>query len=138
MNKIIAAIVIALLSLFILIATCPDKQAHRERIKDEVSAYMAREVWADTPEEDTGMAVLGSMLVGTLTDAFLNAGLQVDHYFVCSVGRLNAFGKSRTVSFGVLGHVFVFSKQAREQQAPSHVPDEAAENERDTARASRE
>ena len=51
-------------------------------------------------------------MIGTgIAGLFLDGMLQVDNYFVCSVGRIKFEGEEYIVSIGVLNHVFTLENK---------------------------
>ncbi|MDE6857126.1 MAG: hypothetical protein K2J33_00080 [Alistipes sp.] len=88
----------------VFIVSCPDKSAHKETIMQSVNREIDSRV--DAESEYAGLQMLGSMLGSGLIGLALDHMLTIDNYFVCSVGRVTLQGRSKTVSFGILNHVF--------------------------------
>ena len=84
--------------LLVAIATCPDKQDHAEAIQKNVMEEY-------DPGDNSLTTALGNFVLG----AALNETLKVKNYWVFSIGKIhNPFtGESKTVSYGLFGHVFV-------------------------------
>ena len=89
-----------LIGLVVLIAimTCPDQQDHREAIQKEL-------VGDAVDSSDALASAIGGLFVGAVLEGTLN----VKNYLLFSVGKINNpfTGESKTVSWGLFGHVFV-------------------------------
>lgn len=83
------------------IFTCPDQRDHRKAIQQEMMDE------ADQP--DGTSEAIANALGGLFVGAVLDGTLQVKNYLVFSVGKINNpfNGESKTVSWGLFGHVFV-------------------------------
>lgn len=110
---IIAAVVAVIFAVFAI--TCPNSEKHEEAVKSEARAFVNETI---DQVNDSENSMLGSILAlgqkyltGKALDTFMETSFHVDNYFVCSVGRIELMGKSKTLSFGILGHVFTFSKE---------------------------
>ena len=108
MKKIYIAIVAAAAVLILLGVTCPNKQAHSEEIKTAVSDYLDEELSAETSEDEEGWAMFGSIIADKLVEVFLDSKLKVNNYILFSTGEVHYQGHNKTVSFGILNHVFTF------------------------------
>lgn len=109
---IITAIVVVILAL--LVFSCPDSEDHQEAVKSEVRAFVNESIDADSASD----GILGSILSvgkkclsGVALETFMTTNFHVDNYVVCSFGRVELGEKDKTVSFGILGHVFTFAKE---------------------------
>ncbi len=109
---IITAILVLILAL--LVFSCPDNADHQNAVKSEVRAFVNESIDGNTPSD----GLLGSILSlgqkcisGVALDSFIESSFRTDNYIVCSVGRIEFMGKDKVVSFGILGHVFTFSKE---------------------------
>ena len=75
-----------------------------------------------------GVCCGAPMLVAQFADAVVGQFMRVDNYVVFSVGRIRYGGETKTVSFGILGHVFTFDAddigKAMKKQKP--LPDTMA------------
>lgn len=109
--KKILAIVIVLAALFLMVLTCPKKPAHVEAMKEAVTEYIDSNVLSSqTDNTQKGVAFLVSLFAPKLVGTFLESQLEVDDYFVLSVGHISFDGEDHVVSLGVLNHVFTFDK----------------------------
>ena len=96
---------------FALLITCPSEEKHQEAVGREISAALTDGMG----RPDTGSTVIdalggmfGSAITAQIVNVMIGQTLTVDDYFIFSVGRLHYDGKDKTVSLGVLGHVFTF------------------------------
>ena len=103
---------VAAVAFFVLLMTCPDERKHREAVSREVAQAVRDEIgMPDTGSEtiDVLGGMLGHAIASNIVDAVINEYVVVDKYFIFSVGTLHYDGHDKTVSFGILGHVFTFS-----------------------------
>ena len=72
--------------------------------------------------------MFGNMIAARIVDAVVGQFMTVDNYFIFSVGKIGYDGKEKTVSFGILGHVFTFGaddlREMMDEKSP--VPDTMA------------
>jgi len=113
MKKFLIILCVLLAIVGVAVVTCPDKQAHKDAIMEVVNEKIMEEVGAQSEENPdlsgllNGIASLGSHIGGW----YLGGSLSVHNYFVCSIGSMTIDGEKHTVSVGVFGHVFTFSKE---------------------------
>lgn len=108
-NGWLIGLLILAIVLGVLVVTCPDRKAHieaitnstREWVGDKTEAYDVNDLLGELIKWVTGQGV----------DRTLDQVLVVDNYIVCSVGKIPYADKPKTVSVGILGHVFTFSKE---------------------------
>ena len=111
-DLLIIAVVIAIAAVFFaMLITCPSEEKHQEAVGREISAALTDGIG----RPDTGSTVIdalggmfGSAITAQIVNVMIGQTLTVDDYFIFSVGRLHYDGKDKTVSLGVLGHVFTF------------------------------
>ena len=103
MKKLIGLIIFVGLIVF-LYSSCPDKKDHTEALSDSVTQILGEQVpgfdasmISNIPGFDGVMQFLGDNIV------------DVDNYFLFSLGRMELNGKEQVVSFGIGGHVFTFN-----------------------------
>jgi len=89
----------------LLVATCPSRQSHSEAVKDVLREAVEQQKGVEHNE----WTVVRAFFASTLVNAAVDNMLEVDNYGVCSIGRAHVGGKTKTLSFGILGHVFTFS-----------------------------
>lgn len=110
---------------FLLLITCPGEEKHRQTVVDEIAEAAQREnIWQSKDNDLLGAfgETLGNMLVAQFADAVVGQFMRVDNYVIFSVGKIRYGGKTKTVSFGILGHVFTFDAddigKAMEKEQP--------------------
>ena len=92
----------------VAVVTCPDKEAHKEAIKNVIKEAISEELGASSESDLSGvLSSLGSSVSGWILDS----SLSVENHFVYSVGKYTGGKEPQTVSVGVFGHVFTFSKE---------------------------
>ena len=113
------AVLYTLLALLILggicMATCPDREAHSEALKDLVNQVITAELSGE--EEDAGLAMFGSMIGTGLSGLVIDNMLNVEDYLVCSIGTATYDGETHVVSVGLLNHVFTIDEEKAAQIA---------------------
>lgn len=102
MNKTVS-ILLAVVILVMLAVTCPNKSEHQEEIRQKVSERIEQKL-----DDADGLSVIGSLFASKVIDVFLDSKLSVDNYVFFSIGKLNYDGEDRSISFGILHHVFIF------------------------------
>lgn len=111
-KKLWIVIGILVLVVVLMIVTCPDKEDH----KDAVTSELKEVVRSQTDFDADMMGLVGNMFTNGIVDIVVDNTLDVDNYGVCSVGRMSLGANTKTVSFGLLGHVFTFDAKDVEQQ----------------------
>lgn len=99
----------------ICVATCPDREAHSEALKDLVNQVITAELSGE--EEDAGLAMFGSMIGTGLSGLVIDNMLNVEDYLVCSIGTATYDGETHVVSVGLLNHVFTIDEEKAAQIA---------------------
>ena len=96
-----------------LIATCPNRDAHREAVKSVLSAAINAEMDQSGIEETT--AAIGTMLAVSAIDSYLNSNLVVRDRTFYNVGVVSYEGEFHMISVGVFNHVFTISEDDARQ-----------------------
>lgn len=110
MKTIWIAVLVVLLLAGLCVATCPDKEAHTEALKEVVNAHITAELSDEIGGEySEGLVSIGSMIGTGIGGLVIDNMLRVDNYFVCSIGTIELEGERKVVSVGVLNHVFTAS-----------------------------
>lgn len=107
MKKLFYTFILLIVILVTCVVTCPDRQAHVDAVVRVVNSSLNENM--DTDEADD-WSMLGTIIGSKIVNAMLDQRLEINNYFVCSVGQIAWKGKNKTVSIGVLNHVFTFEK----------------------------
>ena len=99
----------------ICVATCPDREAHSEALKDLVNQVITAELSGE--EEDADLVMFGSMIGTGLSGLVIDNMLNVEDYLVCSIGTATYDGETHVVSVGLLNHVFTIDEEKAAQIA---------------------
>ncbi len=93
----------------LLVITCPSKERHKRAIRDQLTGLVKSELnTEDIDTENPFVKVLSAAGV-QLLDIFIEKNLVVKNYGLFSVAK--AGEPSETISIGVLGMVFLSTKE---------------------------
>lgn len=92
-----------------LAVTCPDKKDHERAIASVTKEWMGDKL--DSWGMDGMLGSMFRMLGGMSADYAIDEMIDVDDYFLWSVGHLNIGNEQYRTSIGVMGHVFTFNKE---------------------------
>lgn len=106
LSKKIVAIAVIVIVIIILALSCPNKQTHVEALNNAIMTYLTESMSKDSTMTKDGSDELATGLASSIVPKVLNSKLNVNNYFLFSVGEFTDEGKTKTVSFGILGHVF--------------------------------
>lgn len=109
MKKLTVILILLLAAALAAVITCPDRQDHVDAIKAVVSEKLQEEIGSG--QADDLVSIFGNAIGSKVTDWLMDSRLTVKNRFVYSVGEFNTFEGPKTVSVGVFGHVFTFSKE---------------------------
>lgn len=99
----------------ICVATCPDREAHSAKLKELINQVITAELSSE--EDDASLVMFGSV-IGTGLGAFvIDNMLNVENYFVYSIGTITYDGETQVVSVGLLNHVFTVDEEKARQMA---------------------
>ena len=108
MKKIFVLLIIVGVGVVMLL-TKPDKKAHKEAMMKAVTEYVDEE--AEKHGLGDGLlSELGKGLVRSVAGAAIDLKLREDDYYLFNTTHVRLDGKDKTLSLGVLGHVFTFDK----------------------------
>ena len=99
-----------LVAVIAMVKTVPDKKAHKNAMMEAVKAYVDEEA-AKRGIGDGVLANLGKGIVNKTIEVALNSKLEVDNYLIFNTTHVELDGENKTLSLGVLGHVFTFDKE---------------------------
>lgn len=112
--KTLTTVLIAVIIAATMVMTCPDKEAHITAINNELSVAIDEKMnetlneKSEGDELSKGIGMFVSTLAGGIVKSLAEQRLILKNYFVCSVGQFNTEDGAKTVSVGLLGHVFTF------------------------------
>ena len=96
--------IVFLLILILFGVTCPSEADHREA----VTAAVRDRLYSQDNDNDV-VSFLFKMATGGLAHGIISSELRVHKYLVFSVGKITTSdGEEKTLSVGVLNHVFTF------------------------------
>ncbi|MBP1531438.1 MAG: DUF4359 domain-containing protein [Bacteroidaceae bacterium] len=104
----IAAIV--LIAVIAMAMTVPDKKAHKQAMMEAVREYVDEEA-TRRGISDNVLTNLGKGIVNKTIEVALNSKLHVNNYLIFNTTHVKLDGKKKTLSLGMLGHVFTFDKK---------------------------
>lgn len=91
----------------VCVVTCPDQDAHTQALKNLLNEVLTEELSKDAAsDEDAGWVMFGSMIGTGVGGMVIDNILNVENYFVCSIGTVTYDGETHIVSVGLLNHVF--------------------------------
>ena len=97
-----------------MIVTCPNTQAHKEKLSAMVSKSgkeaVSQDMNAGNDLVTQGLQLVGNILVNKMVDSAVDNMLQVENYIVCSIGRVSYSGDEHIGSLGLLGHIFTMNQ----------------------------
>ena len=96
-----------------LMATCPDKKAHHEALKDVASKVINAEML--NSKIDESMASIGTMLAINVVDAYLSSNLILGDHTFYNIGIVIYKGEPQAVSVGVFNHVFTIDEDTAKE-----------------------
>ncbi len=112
MKKLIIFVLILAVIAGVAYATCPDRTAHADAVKELCNTAISNELNPEGSSDFLGLASGLASLGTEFAGLFVDNSLVVDNYYVCSIGKIEYDGQLRTVSVGVFGHVFTLSEEA--------------------------
>lgn len=110
MKKILVLVLVVAVAIAAVV-TCPDKKAHVEAVSNTLTSMVDEKLNESMPAAGKAWSFVGTMFAGKIIDTVLEQKIEIDNYFVYSVGRITFRGETKTVSVGVFNHVFTFDKE---------------------------
>lgn len=101
-NVILSVFGVLLGFMVLLVATCPPESAHKERI----STVVKQGIGISTGADDDGLGAFFQLIGGGIAGYAVDQMLEVNNYFLFSVGTITYEEKTKPLTIGVLGHVF--------------------------------
>ena len=109
MKKLIGLVIVVVIA-FVMAMTVPDKKAHKSAMMKAVKEYVDEEA-AKRGFGDNVLSNLGKGIVNKTVEVALNSKLHVNNYLIFNTTHVKLDGKKKTLSLGLLGHVFTFDKK---------------------------
>lgn len=109
MNGKVISLLIVIVLLVVMVFTRPSRADHKQAIGQAVNGYVADQV--DDHADD--VPLVGEIVKWGGREAvnyYLDNNFELDDYMVLNVGKLRYNGRMKTVSVGLLGHVFTVDK----------------------------
>lgn len=104
MTRLISLALFAILLIF-LFNTCPTKKDHKSELQGDITELVSSELKSLGIEN----ALTDEPEFKTMIEGLAVAAVDVDNYFLFSIGKVDLGGKEQVVSFGIGGHVFTFN-----------------------------
>jgi len=114
MKKFIYLIIFLVVLGVVLVATCPDRTAHREAIKGVISEVVNSEM-DKNPFGSTEIISIGTVFTMDLVDAYLKTNLMIKDHTFFNIGYVTYKDDFKVVSIGVLNHVFTVDEETARQ-----------------------
>lgn len=106
--KLVIGLIIFILAIFAV--TNPGADAHKEKVRTEVSKAIEKAVGStDNNFFSQALRSVAKMMAGSMMDEAMNQLFEYHNYIVCSTGSVEFNGKQHTVSFGILGNVYTMN-----------------------------
>ena len=104
--KMVIGLIIFILAIFAI--TNPSADAHKEKVRTEASKAVEKAVGStDNNFFSQALRSVAKMMAGSMMDEAMNQLFEYHNYIVCSTGSVEFNGKPHTVSFGILGNVYL-------------------------------
>ena len=110
MKKIILLLLVVALGVT-AVMTCPEKKAHRKAILLMVNSYVDSKIDDSMGKKGIagaiakGLKATKKVLGAPAASVYVNKNLQVDNYYLFSLGKLTTGDEPQVVSIGVFGYV---------------------------------
>ncbi|MBQ7419319.1 MAG: DUF4359 domain-containing protein [Prevotella sp.] len=125
---------IALIAIIAMVKTIPDKKAHKKAMMEAVKAYVDEEA-SQRGLGDNVLTDLGKGIVNKTIEVALNSKLEVDNYLLFNTTHVELEDETKTLSLGILGHVFTFDKEMLRDALEASAKEKAdAKSERKAAK----
>jgi hypothetical protein len=100
------ALILLVIIILAMIISNPDKDDHREAIKEQISMAISKQLPSGDDFISSGFQMMGKLIARNVIDAALDSELAYHNYILFSKSTVKWNGKSHTVSYGFMGHVF--------------------------------
>ncbi|MCF0209985.1 MAG: DUF4359 domain-containing protein [Bacteroidales bacterium] len=102
--------IIILAILVVMALTCPNKEAHQEKLSHTLTNVATNEMGEAKNGFEQGMQMIGSMMASKFINSYVDAQLEVKNYYIFSLGKMKIDGEDKTVSVGLFNQVFTASE----------------------------
>lgn len=109
MKKIVTTLAVLAILATVCVLTCPDSPKHKKALMIGFKTALNDKIKESSGLENLGYSLLGSALGAEIIGAALENRLDVENHFVYSTGIIDNYVEKHTVTFGILGHVFVLN-----------------------------
>ncbi len=108
MKKIFVFILVILSIAIAMVITCPEKVAHKAKVNEKLSEIFDKELKSNVVNDDELIyAAIGSAIGSKFLSVIVDQNLEVESYYVCSIGKMTLDGQTYPVSLGLFNHVFL-------------------------------
>lgn len=83
--------------------TNPSKEDHL----DALIVVISKEAYDDIIEDQNAIGALGASIGSSLAKSFAQNFIEVDNYIVFSIAKVERNNKTKIISYGVLGNIFL-------------------------------
>lgn len=101
---------ILLVLVIAMVKTVPDKKAHKKAMMEAVKEYVDEEA-KERGLGDNVLTDLGKGILNKTIEVALNSKLEVNNYLLFNTTSVEMDDESKTLSLGILDHVFTFDKE---------------------------
>lgn len=91
----------------IAVLTNPDRERHKEVIKNKVNIAMQKSMTRHSGSQASTGQALGMMLGGFFIDNIIDQMISIDNYVLFSTTKVTMDGETHVVGIGIFGNVFV-------------------------------
>lgn len=118
----IISLIIFLGILLFLFITNPDKQEHKNAIKDKIVLALDKQTVDNNSIVRLGVHLVGKLFVNQLSDKLLDEMLEYHNYGIFSTCSVNLKEKPHTVSYGLVSHIFTANEDDIAKYLEDNLP----------------
>ena len=104
------ALIFLVIIVLAMVISNPDKDDHREAIKEQISMAISKQLPGGDDFLSSGFQMMGKLIARNVIDAVLDSEMVYHNYILFSKSTVKWNGRSHTVSYGVFGHVFTVNE----------------------------
>lgn len=83
---------------------------HREAVKNEINAFLQRQMKDNSTDTNEVGQALGIMLGGALVSGIVNNLVSSDNYVAFSLTKITWEGEAKVIGIGAFGNIFFLNK----------------------------